>query len=179
MEPEDLSLHHLVSAARDSCQRPKEEIPERAESPLEAQRITLQIEKELLQAEKAFIVSKTRSIDEGSGGPGDTRPGPSTKLEAPDIADGATGSDVTTNGRPSARERETYSKGTGRPTDALGLVGEIATVATEGSSPLPTAAQPSSPRPPLVISPGTIAIISDAKDSGPNFLTSTEESPVK
>ncbi|KFB40827.1 SWR1-complex protein 4 [Anopheles sinensis] len=118
MEPEDLSLHHLVAGARTVTGQLPDEEDTLDRSPLEAQRITLQIEKELLQAERAFIVSRKQSIgnagvggsdDEGGEGTSGGVVADRTKEDVPGD-DVSIGGDAPENGRPSARERETYSK---------------------------------------------------------------------
>lgn len=191
MEPEDLSLHHLVSGARTTTVRLPDEEDTLDRSPLEAQRITQQIEKELLQAEKAFIVSRKRSLDDGGvdgcGGGGDEGgEGSSSGVAADRLQedtpgdDGSIGGDVPENGRPSARERETYSKGTGGLADALGLAGQTATVATESPpSSVTAASSPPPPRPLLDALPATITVIAEAKENGIKFMTGTEESTLE
>lgn len=144
MEPEDLSLHHLVSGARTVTGRLADEEDTLDQSPLDAQRITLQIEKELLQAEKAFIVSRKQSKDEGGAGGGGGRgddddeggEGSSgsvvadrTKVDIPGDG-GSIGGDVPENGRPSARERETNSSTTAGTADGLGSTVNVSPLTT-------------------------------------------------
>lgn len=187
MEPEDLSLHHLVAGARTVTGQLPDEEDTLDRSPLEAQRITLQIEKELLQAERAFIVSRKQSIGNAGVGGSDDEGGEGTSgavvadRTKEDVLgdDGSIGGDAPENGRPSARERETYSKGTGGFTDALGLAGQTATVATESPPSSVEAASSPPSRPPLDVLPGTIAVIADAKETGTKCMTDTEESTLE